>query len=60
MKKKSEKGINNQRNNLYYIKGNKYIHTHAYTNKTTRFIHITRRTRKTGGTGGKSLKKTVI
>lgn len=40
VKKKSEKGINNQRNNLYYIKGNKYRHIH----KKTPIIHGTLRT----------------
>lgn len=32
--KKSEKGINNQRNNLYYIKGSKYTHIHKQITQT--------------------------
>lgn len=43
-KKKSEKGINNQRNNLYYIKGNKYIHVHTYTKVHTDTRRLTLRT----------------
>lgn len=48
-RKKSEKGINNQRNNLYYIKQARkytYIHTHMYTSVSS---SESRRTRVSHG-----------